>query len=172
MAHDDKYLAPSDHSGSSAVARAHDTSVKSPQPGMGVGGSGSAAQGGGRPNSGANPAKSPSPDEQNGGGDQAEPRSGEPRQSSSKDVTAKQVSGEGQSPRAPKGPGSHPNQVRAIRIERMMSKAELARRANLSVLTVDRVEKGYGCRMDTKRKILEALGLSLNDRVRVFGEQV
>ncbi len=70
-----------------------------------------------------------------------------------------------------KGKGKKPNNVRKIRIERMMSKAELARRANLSVLTIDRVEKGFGCRMDTKRKILEALGLSLADRVRVFGEE-
>jgi DNA-binding Xre family transcriptional regulator len=68
------------------------------------------------------------------------------------------------------GPGSHPNNVRQLRVERMMSKAELARRAGLSVLTVDRVEKGHGCRMDTKRKILQALELSLGDRVRVFGE--
>jgi ribosome-binding protein aMBF1 (putative translation factor) len=64
-----------------------------------------------------------------------------------------------------------PNRVRESRIESMMSKAELARRANLSVLTIDRVEKGFGCRMHTKRKILEALGLSLADRVRVFGEE-
>ena len=63
------------------------------------------------------------------------------------------------------------NQLRQTRIEKMMSKAELARRAGLSVLTIDRVEKGLGCRMDTKRKILEALGLSLADRVRVFGEE-
>ena len=63
------------------------------------------------------------------------------------------------------------NRVRQTRIERMMSKAELARRAQLSVLTIDRVEKGLGCRMDTKRKILEALGLTLADRVRVFGEE-
>jgi ribosome-binding protein aMBF1 (putative translation factor) len=68
-------------------------------------------------------------------------------------------------------PKKVPNNVRKIRIERMMSKAELARRANLSVLTIDRVERGYGCRVDTKRKILEALGLSLADRVRVFGEE-
>ena len=61
--------------------------------------------------------------------------------------------------------------LRRLRIERMMSKAELARRANLSVLTIDRIEKGFGCRMDSKRKILEALGLSLGDRVRVFGEE-
>jgi DNA-binding XRE family transcriptional regulator len=70
-----------------------------------------------------------------------------------------------------KTPKKASNNVRKIRIERMVSKAELARRANLSVLTIDRVERGYGCRMDTKRKILEALGLSLADRVRVFGEE-
>ena len=74
-------------------------------------------------------------------------------------------------PNANKKSGNRHNNVRKIRIERMMSKAELARRANLSVLTIDRVEKGFGCRMDTKRKILEALGLRLADRVRVFGEE-
>ena len=67
--------------------------------------------------------------------------------------------------------GPHPNNVRKVRIEKMLSKAELARRANVSVLTIDRVEKGFGCRVDTKRKILEALGLSLADRVRIFGEE-
>ncbi|MEM7607923.1 MAG: helix-turn-helix transcriptional regulator [Myxococcota bacterium] len=74
-------------------------------------------------------------------------------------------------PKKKKAPKRKPNNVKKFRIERMMSKAELARRANLSVLTVDRVEKGFGCRMNTKRKILEALGLSLADRVRVFGEE-
>ena len=70
-----------------------------------------------------------------------------------------------------KPPEKKKNNVRRMRIDRVMSKAELARRANLSVLTIDRIEKGFGCRMDTKRKILEALGLSLADRVRVFGEE-
>lgn len=65
----------------------------------------------------------------------------------------------------------HPNNVRRIRTEIMLSKAEVARRANISVLTLDRVERGFGCRVDTKRKILEALGLTLADRVRVFGEE-
>lgn len=74
-------------------------------------------------------------------------------------------------PRKQSGRGPHKNNVRKLRLERMMSKAELARRANLSVLTIDRVEKGFGCRMDSKRKILEALGLSLADRIRVFGEE-
>jgi DNA-binding XRE family transcriptional regulator len=78
--------------------------------------------------------------------------------------------GSGKAAPEPNGP-RRANNVRRIRIEHMMSKAELARRANLSVLTIDRVERGYGCRMDTKRKILEALGLSLAERVRVFGEE-
>jgi DNA-binding XRE family transcriptional regulator len=62
------------------------------------------------------------------------------------------------------------NNVRKLRTERMMSKAELARRAGVSTLTVDRVERGMQCRMDTKRKILEALGLKPSDRVMVFGD--
>jgi DNA-binding XRE family transcriptional regulator len=71
----------------------------------------------------------------------------------------------------PGKPNKRANRVRETRIERMMSKAELARRAGISVLTIDRVEKGLECRMDTKRKILEALGLGLTDRVKVFGEE-
>ena len=61
-----------------------------------------------------------------------------------------------------------PNRVRELRLERMMSKAELARQAGLSPLTISRVEDGHQCRLDTKRKILEALGLSLKDRNKVF----
>jgi DNA-binding transcriptional regulator YiaG len=74
-------------------------------------------------------------------------------------------------PRAKAKEPLHPNNVRRIRTEIMLSKAEVARRANISVLTLDRVERGFGCRVDTKRKILEALGLTLADRVRVFGEE-
>jgi DNA-binding XRE family transcriptional regulator len=60
------------------------------------------------------------------------------------------------------------NNVRNIREGLLMSKAELARRAKLSVLTIDRVEKGFACRMDTKRKIILSLGLKLSDRDKVF----
>lgn len=63
-----------------------------------------------------------------------------------------------------------PNKVREIRESKMMSKAELARKTGLSVQTIDRVEKGYYCRLDTKRKILIALGLDLDDRNGVFCE--
>jgi len=51
----------------------------------------------------------------------------------------------------------------------MMSKAELARRAGVSTLTIDRVESGRPCRLDTKRKILLALGMGVTDKDRVFG---
>ena len=61
-----------------------------------------------------------------------------------------------------------PNNVRKIREGLLLSKAELARRANISVLTIDRVEKGMVCRMDTKRKIILSLGLKLSDRDKVF----
>ena len=50
-----------------------------------------------------------------------------------------------------------------------MSKAELARKAGISTLTIDRVEKGKDCRMETKRKIILALGLELSDRGKIFG---
>ena len=61
------------------------------------------------------------------------------------------------------------NQVQRFRENLMMSKAEHARKAGLSTLTIDRVEAGRPCRLDTKRKILLALGLKVSDKDRVFG---
>ena len=61
------------------------------------------------------------------------------------------------------------NNVQRFREALMMSKAELARKAGLSTLTIDRVEAGRPCRLDTKRKILLALGLRVSDKERVFG---
>lgn len=63
-----------------------------------------------------------------------------------------------------------PNNVRKVREGLLLSKAELARRAKISVLTIDRVEKGMACRMDTKRKIILSLGLKLSDRDKVFSK--
>jgi DNA-binding XRE family transcriptional regulator len=61
------------------------------------------------------------------------------------------------------------NNVQRFREALMMSKAELARKAGLSTLTIDRVEAGRPCRLDTKRKVLLALGLRISDKDRVFG---
>lgn len=60
------------------------------------------------------------------------------------------------------------NFVREYRERLLMSKAELARKAGLSALTIDRVENGMPCRMDTMRKILLALGLGLQEKEKVF----
>lgn len=62
------------------------------------------------------------------------------------------------------------NNVERLRRERLLSRAELARRAGLSVLTVGRVEKGAECRLDTKRKIILALGLKVADKNQVFSD--
>lgn len=63
------------------------------------------------------------------------------------------------------------NKVKSIRENRLMSKAELARKAGVSSLTIDRVERGEACRMETMRKIILALGFSLEDKNKVFQEQ-
>ncbi|HBA89990.1 MAG TPA: XRE family transcriptional regulator [Geobacter sp.] len=60
------------------------------------------------------------------------------------------------------------NSVRKLREERLMSKAELARLAGVSPITIDRVERGEDCRMETKRKVLLALGFSLSEKQKVF----
>lgn len=59
--------------------------------------------------------------------------------------------------------------VQKIREQKLMSKAELARRSGLSTVTINRIENGMACRMDTMRKIILALGLSLEDKELVFG---
>jgi len=63
------------------------------------------------------------------------------------------------------------NNVQRFREELLLSKAELARRAGVSVLTIDRVERGMGCRVDTKRKIILALGMKVSDRNKIFGAE-
>jgi len=63
------------------------------------------------------------------------------------------------------------NRLQELREQRLLSKAELARRSGLSVLTIDRVERGAPCRLDTKRKIILALGLKVTDRGQVFDDE-
>ena len=60
------------------------------------------------------------------------------------------------------------NTVRKIRERLLMSRAELARSAGISPLTVDRIEKGMRCRIETKRKIILAFGYNLSDKGLIF----
>ena len=61
-----------------------------------------------------------------------------------------------------------PNRVRELRENKLMTQAQLARKAKVALRTIHSVEKGMNCRMDTKRKILLALGLSFEDKDQVF----
>jgi DNA-binding XRE family transcriptional regulator len=60
------------------------------------------------------------------------------------------------------------NSLKEIRESLLMSKSELARKANISPITIARIEKGMNCRMETKRKILLALGFGLSDKKKMF----
>jgi transcriptional regulator with XRE-family HTH domain len=62
------------------------------------------------------------------------------------------------------------NRLREVREDRLISVAELARRAGISPLTITRFENGAACRLQTKRKILGALGLMPLERDTVFPE--
>jgi DNA-binding XRE family transcriptional regulator len=61
------------------------------------------------------------------------------------------------------------NNVQWLREQQLLTKAELARKAGVSALTVARIESGLECRVDTQRKIILALGLTPTDRSKVFG---
>jgi DNA-binding XRE family transcriptional regulator len=60
------------------------------------------------------------------------------------------------------------NKLKAIRESRLMSKSELARKAGVSSLTIDRIERGESCRLETMRKIILALGYALYEKNKVF----
>lgn len=60
------------------------------------------------------------------------------------------------------------NRVRELRENKLMTQAQLARKARVALRTIHSVEKGMNCRMDTKRKILLALGIRFEDKDMVF----
>jgi transcriptional regulator with XRE-family HTH domain len=63
----------------------------------------------------------------------------------------------------------HKNRLRSYREAQLLTKAELARKAGISTLTIDRIEAGMPSRMDTMRKIILALGLKVTDKHKLFG---
>ena len=52
----------------------------------------------------------------------------------------------------------------------MLSKAELAKKAHVSPITIGRIEEGKPCRVETKRKIILALGFKLSEKNKIFVE--
>lgn len=64
------------------------------------------------------------------------------------------------------------NSLKRYREEILISKSELARKAGLSPLTIDRIEKGRGCRLETKKKIIQALDLKLSEKNKIFRDEL
>ncbi|MBW1693819.1 MAG: helix-turn-helix transcriptional regulator [Deltaproteobacteria bacterium] len=62
------------------------------------------------------------------------------------------------------------NSLKKIRESLLMSKTELAKKANVSPITIARIEKGMPCRMETQRKILLALGFDLSEKNKIFSD--
>jgi DNA-binding XRE family transcriptional regulator len=62
------------------------------------------------------------------------------------------------------------NSLRKFRESLMISKSELARRADISPITITRIEQGKPCRPETKRKIILALGMKISEKNKVFGD--
>ena len=60
------------------------------------------------------------------------------------------------------------NHLRNFRESLLISRCELARKAGVALLTIDRIEKGFSCRTETKRKILAALGIQLWEKEKIF----
>ena len=63
------------------------------------------------------------------------------------------------------------NKLKDFREQHLISKTELARDAEISLVTLDRIEKGFDCRLSTKRKIIEALGLDLENKDTIFPDE-
>jgi DNA-binding XRE family transcriptional regulator len=62
------------------------------------------------------------------------------------------------------------NSLRKVRESLMISKAELSRKAKISPMTITRIEQGKQCRMETKRKVILALGYKISDKDKIFGD--
>jgi len=62
------------------------------------------------------------------------------------------------------------NSLKIIREFLMMSRTELARKAKITPFTITRIENGMPCRMETKRKIILALGYKISEKNKIFGD--
>jgi DNA-binding XRE family transcriptional regulator len=59
-----------------------------------------------------------------------------------------------------------------IREKQLISRAELARKAEISPLTILKIEKGQRCRPETARKIIMAFGATTSESDELFKQIV
>jgi len=62
------------------------------------------------------------------------------------------------------------NSLRRYREAILISKSELARKAGLS--TFECIEKKTGCHLGTKKKMIQALGLKLSEKNKIFRDEL
>ena len=60
------------------------------------------------------------------------------------------------------------NNLKKFREDLMMSKAELARKAKISPITIARIENGMPCRLETMRKLIRGLDKKISDKNDIF----
>lgn len=60
------------------------------------------------------------------------------------------------------------SKLRKFRESLLMSRSELARKAEVSILTISRIEAGESCRLSTMRKVIVALGLDISEKDKIF----
>jgi DNA-binding XRE family transcriptional regulator len=60
------------------------------------------------------------------------------------------------------------NKLKSVRESLLMSKTELSKLADVSPITITRIENGMPCRMETQRKVLLALGFKLSEKHKIF----
>jgi transcriptional regulator with XRE-family HTH domain len=58
----------------------------------------------------------------------------------------------------------------AIRRKQALTQQELANRAGVSLVTINRLERGYTARPQTVRKLAEALGVAPSDLLGEIGD--
>ena len=62
------------------------------------------------------------------------------------------------------------NFLKEIRESLLLSKTELAKKADVSPITISRIESGMLCRLETKRKLILALGYDLSEKNKIFSD--
>jgi DNA-binding XRE family transcriptional regulator len=60
------------------------------------------------------------------------------------------------------------NRVRELRRMRLMTQSQLARKAKVALRTIHSIEQGKDCRLDTKRKLIRAFEVPLENKDQVF----
>ena len=71
-----------------------------------------------------------------------------------------------------KGQELNKNSLKETRESLLISKTELARKANVSPATITRIEYSMPCRMETQRRIVLALGYKISDTNKIFASDM